>query len=147
MLRLGREIVPNRVQRNLANFVQKSGIMRYMKCKYDWNDDVVKMVDWDAVSQAMKAKTISQKREIVKLIHEWNQTNRRKAYEDPTNDGKCCNCRDHEDAKYIFRCMHQRRISNRKKEWQYLKKSLQSWVDSRILHHMWLGLHGFENEY
>jgi hypothetical protein len=118
-----------------------------MKRKYGWSDEVEVMVAWDAVHQAIKTKTISQKRAIVKIIHEWNQTNRRKANEDPTNDGTCCECGEHEDAKYVYRCEHIRRAWNQKKYWLQSTKRLRRWVDDRILHHMWLGLHGFEKEH
>jgi hypothetical protein len=63
------------VQKKLKTFFQAPAIRHYLKRKYGWSDEVEAMVAWDAVQQAMKTKTISQKRAIVKMIHEWNQTN------------------------------------------------------------------------
>ena len=114
--------------------------------KFGWSESVLEAIDWNVVEQAMCRKTLGERRGIVKMVYEWNATKTRQAYKDPTVELKCCDCEMDEDARHVYRCQHKRQINHRKTEWKTVKRSLRM-VDTRIVHHMWLGLHSFERDH
>jgi hypothetical protein len=112
-----------------------------------WDDSVIKTIHWDAIYQALQTKTMVEKRSVIKMIHGWQNTNKRRNYEDSLVAVECAECDRIEDSGHVLKYNIVSRRSGRRDAWRKLKRKLGSYTDERVLHNMLLEVHSYVDEH
>jgi exonuclease III len=72
-------------------------LLQTIKERYNWDDQVIQMIDWPAHSSAIRSKH-KQRVIIIKLIHDITPTNRRVARYGHSQDPQCPRCKAAEET-------------------------------------------------
>ena len=54
--------------------------LHYLQEKFQWNDTVIKTIDWKMLENYIKTLTLPQKISFTKFLHKWRPTQKRKFY-------------------------------------------------------------------
>ncbi len=81
-------------------------LRRYLMEKYHWNETIIDQIDWKAHSKALKTIPQGQKATVIKYIHGWLATKKRRYREGYSPNAQCALCEQQEDRLHIFRCSH-----------------------------------------
>jgi hypothetical protein len=147
MLSINGQIVHNKLKSHIIYACQAEDMLKYLEPRNDWDDTVIKLINWDAVRQALQTKTMSEKRSIIKMIHGWQNTNKRQNYEDNSVAVECAECDQIEDSDHILKCDSVFRRNGRQEACRKLKRQIGPYTDKRVLHNMWLGVHSYVDEH
>lgn len=99
--------VTTRLEQEILRAATTPEIAEYYRDKYNWTDDTMKKMDWNAQEKAIKKLTTSQQRTIHKFQYDWlpTQNNLHKRY----NTGQTCLfCDKLENAIHLIQCKDRR---------------------------------------
>ena len=114
---------------NLKDMVQTAihapDLRDYLCRKYGWLNSTFDLIDWPAHQTALKKYTLVRRVTIMKLIHGWLATKRRRWREGQFDTPRCLLCQEEETTSHMYCCTHETIRTGRIKDWQTLIGKIQ----------------------
>lgn len=92
--------------------------------KYGWTVPVFKTIDWDEQDRQMQAISIQQRVTLIKYIHGWLATQKRRYREGGSSTEHCPLCKQEENRGHIFTCTYAPMKENRQSLWKQLQQTI-----------------------
>ena len=110
----------------LKQTIQGWELKMYLIEKYNWTEDIFSQINWIAHSRAFNKMARRQKTTLIKYVHGWLATNKRRFREYRVSTDKCLLCGHSEHRDHIFHCRNETMRSIREKAWsQYISEITQ----------------------
>ena len=113
-------VVNNGLYERLKYHVNGHKLQTYLMEKYHWTKTSYSCVDWKAHSKALKCMPQGQKVTLIKYIHGWLATKRRRHREGYSPTGNCALCHQPENGLHLFTCTNKQITEIRDIAWKKL---------------------------
>ena len=113
------------VSKYLYNKINGPTLMEYIGKKFNWEEEDIRKVDWDALGRVMKSYSQHQQNKSIQLMYDWQNVGVQKEKFQQA-DGKCPGCDELETHMHYVECTNKRMQEERKKATQTLSAGLRS---------------------
>ena len=113
-------IVNNNLYDALKEHINGRELKFFFMNKYGWSHTMFDTIDWTAHHRQLKRTSFLQKVTLLKYIHGWLATKRRRHLEGVVSDTYCPLCRSEEDRLHLFNCRNQQIKEIRAQSWSRL---------------------------
>ena len=135
------------VSKDLKNVVMNAlygnQMIRYLKNKYDWDDETFDDIEWDAHEYEVSKVKGMLKISIHKLLHRWQPTNKvvQRNERRSKNDAKCTECDAIDDQLHYMKCNSDYFEEARRFSWKKFKTTMKKYKSCKtMLEIMWIGI-------
>ena len=115
-----KSLVNSDLYRNLKEHIHGTELRKFLMTKYGWTEKTFKLVDWEEHDRQLKAFSIQQRVTLVKYIHGWLATQRRRFREGSSVTAQCPLCGEEETRGHLFCCQYQQMKDIRQGLWAKL---------------------------
>ena len=117
-------VINSSMYNRIKEHVNGTALQTYLMEKYHWTVTSFEQIDWAAHSKALGTLPPSQKVTILKYIHGWLATKRRRYCEGYSSNEKCVLCAQQEERLHLFRCDNPQAKGIREMAWKKLLQDL-----------------------
>ena len=117
-------IVNNDLYGALREAINGQEMKEYFLNKYAWTDKTFDSIDWDTHTKQLKTFSTLKQVTVIKYIHGWLATKRRRYREGATSDNQCQLCNQEETRTHIFHCENETMTRLRETRFTTLCKEL-----------------------
>ncbi len=101
--------------------IQEHNYEKFLKEKFNWNDNLLTMVDWELRASLEKRKSPAERASFCKLTHQWTDTGHlARSTGEPTS---CNECGEPETWTHVLKC--KRRDEQQKAHWKTCQKEVE----------------------
>ncbi len=101
---IGGRLVNNDIYGTLKEHINGYEMKQYLMMNNSWTGPTFDSIDWDAHHNQLKSYSITKQVTVIKYIHGWLATKRRRHREGAISDNKCQLCDQEETRTHIFHC-------------------------------------------
>ena len=113
----------------LHAILQEQQYKSYLQEKFNWSDQTLKLIDWEAIEYYIKTLTIQKKVKYIKLSHKWRPTHHKlfQTSNGETQSPGCSLCgADKKNDNHPFSCTNPTMQDAHKESLKNLKKTLKT---------------------
>ncbi len=126
---IGEVFIHQNLKEQLHSQMYDGALKQYLCEKYDWDNSVFGDIDWTAHKKAITLFPRLQSITIMKYIHGWLATKRRRYRDGAFEDPLCPLCLKEEGHLHIFMCQHPHMAEARTREYLRFETFLKSRID------------------
>ena len=115
-------------------------IQEYLCNKHSWTDSIFTAIDWDAHGLGLKAIPYLQRITVIKLIHGWNATKRRRFQMGGVSNPDCQLCQAVETRTHIWECANKGFEEVREIELQKLCSQITKGIEKEVGNALQIGI-------
>ena len=116
--------VNNDLQQVLQEKLMGDVLKQFLMEKYGWNNSIFHAIAWEAHQAELQRISIIQRPTLIKYIHGWLATTKRRFREGAHRDHLCPLCGGEESQQHYLRCSNETMTLIRESQWKYFKNEV-----------------------
>ena len=135
-------IVTKNTHEEIISALQMDELKSYYRDKYEWTEQVINSIDWDALHSGMRKHRGSYRTALFKLMHMWQPTNSyvHRMTRGTESTSKCCVCGGDDRQLHYLECEGDFYVKARKDAWKVFEKAMRKYRNEKsLLQTIWVG--------
>ncbi len=114
---IGGHLVNNDLYGTLKEDINGREMQHYLMVKYGWTEQIFESIDWKAHNKQLQSASLLKKVTLIKYIHGWLATNRRRFWEGSIPENKYPLCGQEETRIHTMYCQYEQMKEIRQARW------------------------------
>ena len=118
-------IALSNLKEQVNSAISYEAMKEYLCTKNDWSTRTFDLINWSAHHAALHKYKLVQRVTVMKLVHGWLATKKRKWREGRFETPSCVLCQEEETNNHMYYCSHEGLQNRRLKEWNILMEKVR----------------------